>query len=341
MINQNNTQYKGPKLGGIKLKPTVYKITGGAPNDLIPNAGYFSSSTDYGDYTNGNQGGTYPSLNTSTPTNSGKQVIYEPSRIPFVHKFGGPHCSVTGELAGGEWNTNSADWCKEEFLRVKLAKQEAYTDSNGTLISGSLSPYTCATITGVIFPYGQTNKGPVSPLGNRTSTSFFRHKFNFVRAKPSSSYDVDLYTYAPGGQNPGIYAPLYSSSIINSWGRQFRTREFQLDTDPSTVNPNYGSQGCLGSDGNIDAISFHPKVSEGDCEDFNLLGNFPQGTWSPNLGGIESWFFGMGNPNVNFMAIQTANLIWHRLQGKTDGNDLSFVCSAKRGSIIKGLIELY
>ena len=324
MINQNNTEYNGPILGTVKLKPLVYKSAGGNPSGLLPPQGYLSSSTSYGNYSNADQGGSYPPLDTNVPTNTGKN-IYEPARIPFVHKFGGPHCSVTGEVAAGSFNDNSTTWYKEEFLRIKLPK--------GT---DTLSPYTCATLTGTIFPYGQTNTGSISPLGNRTATSLFRHKFNFIRAKPSSQYSVDLYSY-----NNGAYAPLYNSSLINQYHGDMRTKEFQLDTDPSVVQESYGSQTCL-RDGNIDALSIHPEVSEGDCDNFNLPGNFPQGDWDPVLGGITPWFDGITpNTGINELNYATANLIYLRMQGTTDGNDVSFVCIAKRGSVIKGIIELY
>ncbi len=325
MINQNNTEHNGPRLGGVKLKPLVYKVTGGAPGTLLPTFGYLSSSTTYGNYTE--EGGSFPPLGTNTPPTDGTN-IYEPVRIPFIHKFGGPHCSVSGEIEGGSFNNNGLVWSKEEFLRIKLPK--------GT---NTLSPYTCATITGVIFPYGQTNTGSVSPLGNRTATSLFRHKFTFVRNKPSASFSTNLYTYHSGNpQLAGQYAPLYSSSIVNTYGREMRTKEFQLDTDPNIEGSGFGSQPCL-KDGAIDVISFTPEVSEGNCENFNLPGNFPQQTGDPTLGGIKP-FIEQG-AILNPLNIATANNIYFDLQGKTDGDDVSFVCIAKRGSIIKGIIELY
>ncbi len=330
MINQNNTEYNGPLLGGIKIRPTYYTADGGTSGTTpLPAIGYHSSSViPQHLYNNG-----YPNLGNNIGTNTGEH-IYEPARIPFVHKFGGPSWAVTGDVLGGSFDTNS-NWFKEEFLRIKLPK--------GT---NTMCPYTCATLTGIIFPYGKTNQGPISPLGNRTGTSLFRYKFNFVRTRPPNHYAVDLHTYDPIPSNfpqsaPGKYAPLYSSSLVNLYHHnQSKQREFEISTDPSVVDNSYGSQTCIR--GQINVLSFTPEVSEGNCENFNLPANFPQQTGDPVLGGITPFILeGSVDSNVNPVNIGTANNIYLRLQGKTDGDDASFVCIAKRGSIIKGIIELF
>ena len=255
MINHNNTEYNGPRVGAIKLKPTVYKVTGGNPGGILPEAGYLSSSVTYDDYSDPTAGGTYPELNSNTPNQLGTN-IYEPVRIPFIHKFGGPHCFSTGEQDGGSFDTNSFVWRKEEFLRIKLKK--------GTGLSTAPSPYTCAILTGTIFPYGQTNTGSISPLGNRNAVSLFRHRFNFQRTKPPLALGVNPY----GNDTPvdldnyqgGVFKPYLSSSIINSYGRLARTKEFQLDTDPRDVSDSFSGQHCF-YNGVIQQISFHPSVT--------------------------------------------------------------------------------
>lgn len=326
MINPNHKKHNGPTYGPIKKAPLVYKTSGGDIGGLVPSNGYFSSNVNF--TTNINPlatkpeidsgsafilGSAFPTINSSSLPSDGHNP-YEPIKIPFIHKFGGPHCNNIG------FGTLNDSYVQEEFLRVKLPK-----DPNRNVFC----PYTSATLTATTFPYGKTNQGEVFALGNRTGVSVFRYRFPLHVNKPS--FDENLYTYAPPSVSAGHFAPLYSASIVNYFSAKRRSLEFQLDTNPGDWNTEYAGGGhCIAPGDYVEMFSVHPEISEGELENFNLPNDtFPFGTWDPLLGG------------ANILQDTSNTNLHHICQGKTDGDDLSFFLRAQKGSIIKGIIELF
>ena len=192
-------------------------------------------------------------------------------------------------------------------------------------------PYTAATLTATIFPYGQTNKGIVLAPGNRTGVSVFRYKFPLNVNKPNFDNDGDLFNLIGTGLSPGHFAPLYSSSIVNFFSAKEDYTEFQVNTNPGAVDSSYiTGKHCVKDGDYIDMISLHPEISEGVLDNFNLPDEiFPYGEYDPLLGG------------ANILQDTTNSNIQYKCQGKTDGDDLSFFLNAQKGSVIKGLIELF
>lgn len=326
MINPNHRKNNGPTHGPIKKAPLVYKTSGGDIGGLVPSNGYFSSDVNFTANINpvatkpeigsGSAfilGSAFPTINSSSLPSDGHNP-YEPVKIPFIHKFGGPHCNNLG------LGTIDDSYVQEEFLRVKLPK-----DPNRNVFC----PYTSATLTATIFPYGKTNEGEVFAQGNQTGVSVFRYRFPLHVNKPS--FEENLYTYAPSTSPAGYFAPLYSASVVNYFTAKRRALEFQLDTNPGGWNAEYAGGGqCVAPGDYVEMFSVHPEISEGELENFNLPGEvFPFGTWDPLLGG------------ANILQDTSNTNLHHICQGKTDGDDLSFFLRAQKGSIIKGIIELF
>lgn len=332
MIHSNRRKTTGPTHGGsIRKNPIVYKTGGGSLSTPTPSRGYFSSSVNYTqnidpdadkiDIAAGQAyilGSAFPPMGSNSLPSSGHNP-YEPIKIPFIHKFGGPHCANSG--VGILPNS----YIEEEFLRVKLPKDP---------VRNVRCPYSAATITAVTFPYGRTNKGGFFPDSNKTGVSVFRYRYPLHTVKPV--FEENLFTYNPspgsvGNDSPGFYAPLYSSSIHNLLIHKEDHLEFRLDTNPGSIDgiPSTGKH-CIKDGSHIDMLSIHPEISEGNLENFNLPGEFfPVGNWSGVMGGANIL---QNTSNIN---------IQHKCQGKTDGNDLSFFLNAQPGSIIKGIIELF
>lgn len=328
MINHNKPHHKGPIYSAVRKTPIVYNAMGGNPLGPIPNIGFLQASSSVESYLTSskpiftagqgaNMGSAYPPIGTNEFPSTGHNP-YEPLKLSFIHKFGGPHMSSQGQGA-----IHGSQWLTEEFLRVKLKKDE---------INGVYCPYNNAVLTATVFPYGQTNKGIVPNNGNRSAVSLIRNRFTFQAARPSSSYAYDLLTYNPPTFGAaGYFAPLYSSSIVNhTINRGIGALEFHLQTHPEAIQGSYGIGGTCIDITKTTAMSVHPEVSEGDLTNFNAEGG--SGNWDGILGGADV---------LNDVPGYQNSTIQHRMQGKTDGNDLCFFARAQKGSIIKGIIELY
>ena len=331
MIHSNRRKTTGPTHGSsIRKSPLVYKAQGGSTSSAVPGIGYFTSSVNYtqnidpdasqGEILAGTQyilGSAFPAMDSNSLPSDGHNP-YEPVKIPFIHKFGGPHCSNSGV------GILPDSYIEEEFLRVKLPKDHT---------RNVRCPYSAAVLTGTIFPYGQTNTGAVFASSNKTGVSVFRYRYPLFTVKPT--FEENLFTYNPapgsvGNDSPGFYAPLYSSSVHNLF-KVDSNLEFRLDTNPGNVDANYATgKHCIKDGSQIEAISIHPELSEGVLDNFNLPGeSFPVGNWSGVIGGANIL---QNTSNIN---------IQYKCQGKTDGDDLSFFLAAQPGSIIKGIIELF
>lgn len=326
MAEYNNTEYDGPIHGKVKLRPSAFEASSDG-GDLVPAQGYSTASVNSDDF--GIQGGIlegnaaklsadYPTINSNASPNTGRN-LYEPLRIAFVHKFGGPHVDTNDHLSYLD-----PSYVIEEVARVNIRPDKE---------NNVFPPYTCATITGVAFPYGQTNKGIVHPDINKVKTVMFRDKFTFDLVHPNIDQGPNLYNYDPS--NPGVstpgagfYAPLYSSSIINYYNSDptgISNREFQLNTDASDFIQSYGSFGNSIEKGTV-ALSVHPEISRGETSNFIGVNSY-----STVLGGASGWAVGTYN----------INSVQHRVQGETDGNTVSFKMTGHLGCIVKGLIELF
>ena len=324
----NYTEYNGPIHGKVKLRPSAFEASSDG-GDLVPAQGYSTASINSNNF--GIEGGIgdaaginsklaadYPPINSNESPNTGRNV-YEPQRIAFVHKFGGPHVATNDHLSYLDPN-----YVVEEVARVNLRLDKT---------NNVFSPYTCATITGVAFPYGKTNKGVIHPDCNKVKTVFFRDKFTFDLVHPNIDNGPDLYNYDP--QNPGVstpgagfYAPLYSSSVINFYNQDptgIANREFQLSTDASDLSSTYGSYGSSVEKG-TSAVSIHPEISRGETANFSGANSY-----STVLGGATGWSTGTYNINT----------VQHRIQGETDGSTVSFKMTGHLGCVVKGLIELF
>ena len=189
----NNTEYNGPIHGKVKLRPSAFEASSDG-GDLVPAPGY--STADINSDNFGIEGGIgdlaginsklaadYPPINSNESPNNGRN-LYEPLRIAFVHKFSGPHVDVQEYMSYQGGIVMRA----EEFLRVRIKY-----DSDDNVFS----PYTCATITGVCFPYGKTNKGIIHPDINKVQSVMFRDKFTFDLVHPNVDEGPDLYNYDP------------------------------------------------------------------------------------------------------------------------------------------------
>jgi hypothetical protein len=327
MINRNNTEFNGPKVNGHRFSPLVFKSKGGDLTAPVPARGYQVAYFDHSDYETGSAdvtdgarlSGGYPIINTNSTRNTGTD-IYQPVKIAFVHKFGGPNTETEGELPRlGKDEHAGIRYSMEEFLRVNIPKNHK---------DRVFTPYHCAVLTAITIPYGKTQTGSIEPKGNRVASSLFRQRFTFQPNRPKNAFPENLYTYDPPGSslNAGFYAPLYSSSIVN-WATK-NVKEFELNTNPGEVNLSFvGSARCIDDSRPIQALSIHPEISNGDITNFEDGG----GNYSDFLGGI--------NQDVFFEGI--ASNIRYRIQGKTTGEELSFIAKAQRGSIIKGIIELF
>jgi hypothetical protein len=230
--------------------------------------------------------------------------------------MGGPHVDSNDHLTFIQ-----GDYRTEEFARVKL--QPDKTDN-------VFSPYTCATVTGVAFPYGQTNKGIIHPDINKIKTVLFRNKFTFDLVHPNVNEGPDLYNYDPtnpGTSTPGAayYSPLYSSSIVNTYNGY--TREFELKTNGYDLIQTYGLYGDALGPKNLLALSIHPELSRGETSSFFGPNSYTVNA-SPELAGAYS----IGYPYDNIQYV---------VQGETDGTTVSFLVQSQPGCIIKGLIELF
>ena len=104
MINRNNTEFNGPKVSGHRLSPIVFKSYGGDVTSPLPARGYNFAAFLHSDYETGSSdvtdgarlSGGYPIINTNSNRNTGTD-IYQPVKIAFAHKFGGPNVETIGD----------------------------------------------------------------------------------------------------------------------------------------------------------------------------------------------------------------------------------------------------
>jgi hypothetical protein len=320
MINKK-TKNLGPVSAPFRKTPLVTKVIGGNTDGDTPTLGYhLVSSSIIESYTIGDKaaefsgsgaalGSAYPVIGTNKLPSTGLNP-YEPIKLAFIHKFGGPNMATEGL---GASSGGSSYFLTEEFLRVKLKKDNA---------NNVYCPYNNAILTATVFPYGQTNRGEVKATGNRTSVSLIRQRFSFVNTRKYSDDD-----FGPLTQLIPQLSPLNSASINNLYvGSPISNVEFELSTNPAGVSTSYGVGGPSIDLTKTYAISIHPDISSGDLSDYSDVSS---GQLKSITSGLE--FF----PDITNSDIQ------HVVQGVTDGDDLSFITRAQKGCIIKGIIELF